>query len=63
MLIDPRYALWMLIKPPAFNGVGATDQTTFLWIQLLLGSVSFLTCYIPARRAAKLDPMAARARH
>jgi putative ABC transport system permease protein len=43
-------------------GVGATDPTTFLWIPLLLASVSFLACYIPARRAAKLNPIVALAR-
>jgi putative ABC transport system permease protein len=39
--------------------VTATDPNPFLWIPLLLASVSFLACYIPARRAARLDPMAA----
>lgn len=39
--------------------VGATDPTTFLWIPLLLASVSFFACYIPARRAALLDPIKA----
>ena len=43
-------------------GVGATDPTTFLWIPLLLASVSFLACYIPARRASKLNPIVALAR-
>ncbi len=43
-------------------GVGATDPTTFLWIPLLLASVSFLACYIPARRASKLNPLVALSR-
>jgi putative ABC transport system permease protein len=40
-------------------GVGATDPATFLWLPLLLASVSFLACCVPARRAARLDPMKA----
>ena len=33
-------------------GVGANDPTTFVAISLLLILVSFLACYLPARRAA-----------
>jgi putative ABC transport system permease protein len=43
-------------------GVTATDPATFLWIPVLLASVSFFACYIPARRAARLDPIKALAR-
>ena len=38
-------------------GVAATDAGTFVWIPVLLVSVSFFACYIPARRAARLDPI------
>jgi putative ABC transport system permease protein len=52
------FALTRLLASLLF-GVGATDPNTFIWIPVLLAAVSFLACCIPARRAAKLDPIKA----
>jgi ABC-type lipoprotein release transport system permease subunit len=40
-------------------GVSASDPVTFIAVALLLALVALAACYFPARRAARLDPMAA----
>jgi putative ABC transport system permease protein len=40
-------------------GIGATDPATFVAVPLFLIGVSFVACWIPARRATKVDPLQA----
>jgi putative ABC transport system permease protein len=51
-------ALTRVMKNLLFN-VSATDPATFALIALLLVSVALIASYIPARRAAKVDPLQA----
>jgi ABC-type antimicrobial peptide transport system permease subunit len=52
------FALTRMMSSMLF-GIGAADASTYASISILLGLVALLASWIPARRAARVDPMIA----
>ena len=60
-LIPGLAAAWALAKlfTSFLYGVPAHDAATFTLVPLFLAAVAFLACWIPSRRAARVDPSTA----
>ena len=52
------YSVTRAIRSLLFE-VGTTDPLTFVMVSVLLAIVGFVACYLPARRATKVDPLVA----
>jgi len=52
------FALSRILESQLF-GVSASDPMTLVGVSLILAGVTISACYVPARRAAKVDPMVA----
>jgi ABC-type antimicrobial peptide transport system permease subunit len=54
-------AAWALARTMAhlFVGVTTTDPVTYAAVVILLSVVGVVACWIPARRAMRVDPMVA----
>jgi len=52
---------WVLTRLLEANlyGVSSADPATFMAVAVLLCSVALLACFVPARRASRIEPMAA----
>ena len=56
--LGAAFAATRLLETQLF-GVTATDPLTFVTVPLALGAIGLIACYLPARRASRVDPLVA----
>jgi putative ABC transport system permease protein len=56
--VPSALAVTQVMKSLLF-GLSTIDSATYVGVTLLLAGAAFLACWIPARRATKVDPMVA----
>jgi putative ABC transport system permease protein len=49
----------MRVMASLLYGVSTSDPATFIAVLILLAAVGLVACYLPARRAARVDPIIA----
>jgi putative ABC transport system permease protein len=63
VIIGAAAALFLTRAVSSFShllyGVGRSDPVTFFCVSLVLLTVAILACWLPARRATRVDPMIA----
>ncbi len=60
LLIGAPTAFWLArLLGSYIGGIGSADPVSLLEVSAMLAAVAFLACWIPARRAARVDPMVA----
>lgn len=57
--VAAAFGFTRLITTLIYYGVGASDPLTFGTVAILLSGVALFACYIPARRAMRVDPIVA----